>query len=55
MIDEEVAQHWRENYDLSHILRARLGDARAASLAGKIHIYVGDMDKLLPQQCRLSH
>ena len=42
-IDEEVAQHWRENYDLSHILErdwATLGP----SLAGKIHIYVGDMD-----------
>ncbi|TDI40966.1 MAG: hypothetical protein E2P02_15545 [Acidobacteria bacterium] len=42
-IDEEVAQHWRENYDLSHILQrdwATLGP----KLEGKIHIYVGDMD-----------
>jgi hypothetical protein len=42
-IDHEVAEHWRENYDLSHILRrdwATLGP----KLEGKIHIYVGDMD-----------
>jgi hypothetical protein len=42
-IDPEVAAHWRENYDLSHILRrdwATLGP----KLEGKIHIYVGDMD-----------
>jgi hypothetical protein len=42
-IDHEVAEHWRENYDLSHILRrhwATLGPR----LEGKIHIYVGDMD-----------
>jgi hypothetical protein len=42
-IDREVAEHWRENYDLSHILRrdwATLGP----KLEGKIHIYVGDMD-----------
>ena len=42
-IDPEVAAHWRENYDLSHILRrdwATLGPR----LQGKLHIYVGDMD-----------
>jgi len=42
-IDHEVAEHWRENYDLSHILRrdwATLGP----KLEGKIHIYTGDMD-----------
>jgi hypothetical protein len=42
-IDHEVAEHWRENYDLSYILRrdwATLGP----KLEGKIHIYVGDMD-----------
>jgi hypothetical protein len=42
-IDHEVAAHWRESYDLSHILRrdwATLGP----KLEGKIHIYVGDMD-----------
>ena len=42
-IDQEVAEHWRENYDLVHILRrdwATLGP----KLEGKLHIYVGDMD-----------
>ncbi len=42
-IDPEVAAHWRENYDLVHILRrdwAELGER----LEGKINIYVGDMD-----------
>ena len=42
-IDHEVAEYWRENYDLSHILRrdwATLGP----KLEGKLHIYVGEMD-----------
>ena len=42
-IDPEVAEYWRDNYDLGHILQrdwATLGP----KLEGKIHIYVGDMD-----------
>lgn len=42
-IDPSVAAYWRENYDLSYILRrgwATIGP----KLEGKIHIYVGDMD-----------
>jgi hypothetical protein len=42
-IDHSVAEYWRENYDLRHILErdwATLGP----KLVGKIHIYVGDMD-----------
>jgi hypothetical protein len=42
-IDPDVAEYWRENYDLVHILRrdwATLGP----KVAGKLHIYVGDMD-----------
>ena len=42
-IDHNVADHWRENYDLRHILErdwATLGP----KLAGKIHIYCGTMD-----------
>jgi hypothetical protein len=42
-IDHEVAEYWRENYDLRYILErdwAELGP----KLEGKIHIYVGDMD-----------
>jgi hypothetical protein len=42
-IDTAVASYWRENYDLTHIIKRdwpRIGN----SLKGKIHIYVGDMD-----------
>ena len=42
-IDHEVAEYWRENYDLVHILKrdwATLGP----KLEGKLHIYTGDMD-----------
>jgi hypothetical protein len=42
-IDPEVAAHWRENYDLRHILQ-RDWQKLAPKLAGKIHIYCGDMD-----------
>ncbi|MEN8799780.1 MAG: alpha/beta hydrolase-fold protein, partial [Flavobacteriaceae bacterium] len=43
VIDRTVAEYWRENYDLKHILERdwdKLGD----KLKGKIHIYCGDMD-----------
>jgi hypothetical protein len=43
VIDRSVANHWRENFDLVHIVKrdwARLGP----KLNGKLHIYVGDMD-----------
>ena len=42
-IDHEVAEYWRENYDLTYILKrdwAELGP----KLEGKLNIYVGDMD-----------
>jgi hypothetical protein len=42
-IDKEVAAHWREHYDLGHILTrdwAQLGP----KLRGKLRINVGDMD-----------
>ena len=42
-IDTAVARYWRDNYDLTHIIKRdwpMLGD----KLKGKIHIYVGDMD-----------
>lgn len=42
-IDHKVAEYWRENYDLGHILKrdwTKLGP----KLQGKIHIYCGDMD-----------
>lgn len=43
IIDHEVADYWRDNYDLRHIMErdwATLGP----KLEGKIHLYVGDMD-----------
>ena len=43
VIDPKVAEYWRENYDLSHIM-ARDWVTLGPKLAGKIHIYVGDMD-----------
>ncbi len=42
-IDHKVAEYWRENYDLGHILKrdwAKIGP----KLEGKIHLYCGDMD-----------
>jgi hypothetical protein len=44
VIDKSVAEHWRENYDLSHILRRDWEKGLGAKLRGKINIYVGDMD-----------
>jgi hypothetical protein len=43
VIDREVANYWREHYDIGHILRrdwATIGP----KLRGKIHIYVGEAD-----------
>jgi hypothetical protein len=42
-IDKSVAAYWKENYDLTHIIKRdwpKIGD----QLKGKIHLYVGDMD-----------
>jgi len=42
-INAEVAEYWRENYDLAYIMKrdwAKIGE----DLKGKIHIYCGDMD-----------
>jgi putative esterase len=43
VIDPEVAAYWREHYDLSAILR-RDWKTLGPKLAGKINLYVGDMD-----------
>jgi len=43
VIDREVAQYWKENYDLRHILE-RDWKTLGPKLVGKIHITVGDMD-----------
>ncbi|GMN07530.1 hypothetical protein MTsPCn5_29190 [Croceitalea sp. MTPC5] len=42
-INAEVANYWKENFDLRHILE-RDWDKLGANLKGKIHIYCGDMD-----------
>ena len=42
-IDPEVAEYWKENYDLRYILE-RDWDQLGTKLQGKIHIYCGDMD-----------
>ncbi len=42
-INREVAEHWKENYDMRHILQrdwATLGP----KLEGKLHVMTGDMD-----------
>ncbi|MEO1625679.1 MAG: alpha/beta hydrolase-fold protein [Bacteroidota bacterium] len=43
VIDPEVAEYWKENYDLSYILK-RDWKTLGPKLKGKIHIYCGDMD-----------
>jgi hypothetical protein len=43
-IDRAVADYWKERYDLSYILQRDWNKGLGAKLAGKIHIYVGDMD-----------
>ena len=43
VIDKDVANYWKENYDLGYILRrdwAQIGP----KLQGKIHLFCGDMD-----------
>ena len=42
-IDREVAEYWRENYDLAHIVRRDWPEI-GNQLKGKIRIYCGDMD-----------
>jgi hypothetical protein len=44
VIDKKIAEYWRENYDLSYILRRDWDKGLGKKLEGKLHIYVGDMD-----------
>jgi hypothetical protein len=44
VIDQAVAKHWQENYDLSYILRRDWNKGLGRKLEGKINLYVGDMD-----------
>lgn len=43
VIDHETAEYWRENYDLTHILKENWSEL-GPKLRGKIHVTVGDMD-----------
>ena len=43
VIDSAVAEYWRENYDLTHILE-RDWDTLWPKVRGKLHVFVGDMD-----------
>jgi len=43
-IDREVAAYAKENYDLAHILRRDWSKGLGKKLAGKVHLYCGDMD-----------
>lgn len=42
-IDPEVAEYWRENWDLNHHLGENWSSV-GSDLAGKLHVAVGDMD-----------
>jgi hypothetical protein len=43
-IDRSVANFWRENYDLVHIMRRDWDKGLGEKLRGKIHLYVGELD-----------
>jgi hypothetical protein len=42
-IDGDVAEYWRENWDLTHHLVSHWSSI-GPSLTGKLHVTVGDMD-----------
>jgi len=42
-IDRNVANYWKEHYDLTHIIQ-RDWPVLGEKLKGKIHVYVGEMD-----------
>jgi hypothetical protein len=43
-IDRSVANYWRENYDLVHIMKRDWENGLGEKLRGKIHLYVGELD-----------
>eukprot|EP01051_Picozoa_sp_SAG22_P007279 SAG22_NODE_506_length_9643_cov_5.853206_9_plen_153_part_00 len=45
-IDKEVAEYWRENFDLRHILE-RDWETLWPKVRGKLHIYCGTMDNFV--------
>lgn len=44
VIDPEVAKHWKENFDLVHIMKRDWTKGLGQKLEGKVNLYVGDMD-----------
>lgn len=42
-INHEVAEYWKQHFDLRHLLQTRWSEL-GPKLADKLHIYVGDMD-----------
>jgi Putative esterase len=44
VIDHDVAEHWRDHYDLGYVLR-RDWTTLGPKLAGKLHLKVGTMDQ----------
>ena len=52
VIDTTVAAYWRDNYDLVHIMRARLGDARTEA-SREDHAQRGPLGQLLPERRRV--
>jgi hypothetical protein len=44
VVDRSVAAHWKDHYDLGHILKRDWSRGLGRKLQGKVHIYVGDMD-----------
>lgn len=49
VIDHEVAEHWKENWDLSHIVARDWGEI-GPRLAGKLHFAVGRLDNYYLQE-----
>ncbi len=43
VIDHDVAEYWKQHYDLRYYLETHWSTI-GPDLAGKLHIYVGDMD-----------
>ena len=43
-IDRSVANYWRDNYDLVHIMQRDWEKGLGEKLRGKIHLYVGELD-----------
>jgi len=51
-INPDVAEYWRDNYDLRHILE-RDWDRLGPKLVGKLHIYMGTMDTFFLDEATL--